>query len=330
MAASQSAVATGRARPAAPSPDGAPGAASGNGDRLSHGLGWASAGLGLVLLAAPRWVGRAIGAEDTPGPRAAAAVVGTRELAAAAGLLRSSPKWLWARVAGDVMDLGLLGVVALRDHDGRAQRRTMAATAAVLGLTGLDVYAAATRSPMASVMDINGAVTVTCSARDAYEQWRRLENLPSFLAHLDDVQVTGPATSHWRASAPFGRTVEWDAEITADVPGERIAWRSTGEAAVPNEGEVRFTPAPGGRGTEVRASLSYLMPGGRIGAAAARYFGEEPHQQLDDDLRRFKQITETGEVVRSDGAPGGKRARGEFPQRPARPLSAIELKELWS
>jgi hypothetical protein len=72
------------------------------------------------------------------------------------------------------------------------------------------------------------------------------------------------------------------------------------------------------------------MPGGRLGQAVARYFGEDPHQQLDDDLRRFKQIAETGEVVRSEGAPGGKRARREFPQHPARPLSAEELKEVRS
>jgi len=69
------------------------------------------------------------------------------------------------------------------------------------------------------------------------------------------------------------------------------------------------------------------MPAGKLGEAVARYFGEDPHQQIDDDLRRFKQVLETGEVVRSDGAPGGKRARGEFPQHPAQPLSADELAE---
>jgi uncharacterized membrane protein len=124
--------------------------------------------------------------------------------------------------------------------------------------------------------------------------------------------------------------VEWDAQITEDVPGERIAWRTVDDPAVGNEGSVRFTPAPGGRGTEVHVRLRYSMPGGRLGQAVARYFGEDPHQQLDDDLRRFKQIAETGEVVRSEGAPGGKRARREFPQHPARPLSAEELKEVRS
>jgi uncharacterized membrane protein len=77
-------------------------------------------------------------------------------------------------------------------------------------------------------------------------------------------------------------------------------------------------------------TLSYDVPAGPLGRAVAKYFGEEPHQQLDDDLRRFKQVLETGEVVRSDGAPGGKRARQEFPQHPAQPLSDDELAEVRS
>jgi hypothetical protein len=79
--------------------------------------------------------------------------------------------------------------------------------------------------------------------------------------------------------------------------------------------------------TEVHVVLVYEIPGGKVGKAVAKYFGEEPHQQLDDDLRRLKQVLETGEVVRSDGAPWGKRAREEFPQRPAQPLSDAELEK---
>ena len=94
---------------------------------------------------------------------------------------------------------------------------------------------------------------------------------------------------------------------------------------MPNAGTVRFVPAPDGVSTEVHVVLDYDIPGGAVGKAVAKYFGEEPHQQLDDDLRRLKQVLETGEVVRSDGAPWGKRARKEFPQRPAQPLSDAEL-----
>jgi uncharacterized membrane protein len=296
-------------------------------DRLTRGLGWVSTGLGLPPLLAPGWFEKAIGVDAAPRHRTAAVVVGVRELAAAAGLLRqASPAWLWARVAGDVMDLGLLGRV-LKNRDRRGWRRTVTATAVVVGFLGVDVYAAVTRSRRKTVAELSAATTVACSARETYDLWRRLEDLPSFMNHLDEVRMTGQRTSHWRASAPFGKTVEWDAEITDDVPGERIAWRSADGAAVQNEGDVRFLPAPGGRGTEIHVKMRYCLPAGRLGKAVARYFGADPHQQLDDDLRRFKQVAETGEVMRSDGAPGGKRARREFPQHPARPLSRQELAE---
>ncbi len=170
-------------------------------------------------------------------------------------------------------------------------------------------------------MELTAATTIRKPGTDVYTFWRDLENLPTFMAHLEQVRVTGDRTSHWVADAPFGNDVQWDAEIVDEVPGEKIAWRSTGNADVPNAGTVWFVPAPDGASTEVHVLLTYDIPGGTIGKAVAKYFGEEPHQQLDDDLRRLKQVLETGEVIRSDGAPWGKRARKEFPQRPAQPLS---------
>jgi uncharacterized membrane protein len=296
------------------------------GDGLTRALGVASLGLAVPQILAPGGFARLIGVGGAPRHRAATAAVGARELAAATGLLgQASPAWLWARVSGDIMDLGLLAR-ALKNHDRRGLARTAAAMAAVAGIAAVDTYAAASRSRRKTVLTATAATTVGRPPREVYDLWRRLESLPSFMAHLGEVRITGELTSHWRASAPFGATVEWDAEITAAVPGERIAWRSL-NGMVGNEGEVWFTPAPGGRGTEVHVTLRYWVPAGRLGKAVARYFGEDPHQQLDDDLRRFKQVTETGEVVRSDGAPSGKRARREFPQHPARPLSAKELAE---
>jgi len=296
-------------------------------DNLMRALGWASVGLGVPPVLAPGEFVRAIGTGDGSRQRVTIALVGVRELAAAAGLLvQGSPVWLWARVGGDLMDLGLLAR-ALKNHDGRGLGRTVAAFAGVVGITGVDVYGAVTRTRQKTPMDLTAAVTVARSQREVYDLWRRLENLPQFMAHVDEVRTTGQSRTHWRASAPFGRTVEWDAEITDDRPGERIAWRSVDGAPIENEGDVRFVPAPGARGTEIHVTLHYSMPAGKLGEAVARYFGEDPHQQLDDDLRRFKQLAEIGEVVRSEGAPGGKRARREFPQHPARPLGREELAE---
>ena len=296
-------------------------------DPLTRGLGWASVALGAPQLTRPAAFARSLGVDGSPHHRLATAAVGARELVAAAGLLgRPHPAWLWARVGGDAMDLALLGR-ALKNHDGRGRHRTVVADAATVVITLTDVYAAITRTRRRTPMELKSTTTVAVPAEEAYAFWSRLEQLPTFMAHLQDVQVIGQGRSHWRAAAPFGRDVEWDAETTEDVPGRRIAWRSMDGAEIPNSGEVRFEPAPGGRGTEVHVSLTYDLPGGAVGRVVARYFGEEPSQQLDDDLRRFKQAIETGEVIRSDGAPRGKQAREEFPQHPARPLDDDELKE---
>ncbi|SEG88084.1 Polyketide cyclase / dehydrase and lipid transport [Thermomonospora echinospora] len=174
-------------------------------------------------------------------------------------------------------------------------------------------------------MELTATTTIRKPAAEVYAFWLRLENLPMFMAHLEEVRSTGDRTSHWKASAPFGSAIEWDAEVIEEVPDELVAWRSSADADVPNTGRVRLVPAPDGVSTEVHVLLSYDIPGGDLGKAVAEYFGEEPHQQLDDDLRRLKQVMEIGEVMRSEGAPWGKRARKEFPQRPAQPLPPDEL-----
>ncbi|MFE0591732.1 SRPBCC family protein [Micromonospora echinospora] len=308
--------------------------------RRGRGLGWMSLGLGVAQLAAPDTVRRISGVDDSPASRAMVPLVGARELLHAAGLLRSRRKsvWAWTRVVGDAMDLTSLGI-AIAHRGRRRRRRLVGVTAAIVGITLVDVLTAVQASRAkrtGSVSAVRGArrggpveLTATTTIRkpppEVYAFWRDLDNLPAFMAHLKDVRVTGDRTSHWSAGAPFGKNVEWDAEIVDEAAGEKIAWRSTGNADVPNSGTVRFVPAPDGVSTEVHVVLTYDIPGGAVGRAVARYFGEEPHQQLDDDLRRLKQVLETGEVVRSDGAPWGKRARKEFPQRPAQPLSDSEL-----
>jgi uncharacterized membrane protein len=176
-------------------------------------------------------------------------------------------------------------------------------------------------------MELRASTTVTRPLEEVYAFWSGFDRFPSFMAHVDDVQVTGPRTSHWKVSAPFDRELEWDAETTEEASPRRLSWRSVEVAEVTNAGAVRFVSAPDDS-TEVHVTLTYDAPGGALGRALAKYFGEDPSQHLDDDLRRFKQVIETGQVVRSDGAPWGKRARHEFPQHPARPLSADELKEL--
>jgi uncharacterized membrane protein len=169
-------------------------------------------------------------------------------------------------------------------------------------------------------MQAKTAITINRPVEEVYRFWRDLTNLPSFMHHLASVEVTGSGRSHWTANAPAGRAVDWDAEIVEDKPNQRLAWRSLDGSQVTNSGWVSFTPAPGDGGTEVRVELSYDPPGGALGKVVAKLFGEEPQQQVTDDLRRLKQVLETGEVVRSEGSPEGTRTLRQVTQRPAQPV----------
>jgi len=124
--------------------------------------------------------------------------------------------------------------------------------------------------------------------------------------HLKSVTVNDNVHSHWVANAPAGTSVEWDAVIINERENKLIAWRSVEDADIGNAGSVHFTPAPGGRGTEVKVVLEYDPPAGKAGAIIARLFGEEPDQQVREDLRHFKEIMEAGEIPTTEGQPSGR------------------------
>ncbi|MDT7541603.1 MAG: hypothetical protein QOE33_1507 [Acidobacteriota bacterium] len=155
---------------------------------------------------------------------------------------------------------------------------------------------------------VEKSLTINRPAAELYKFWRNFENLPRFMNHLEAVRVTGDTRSHWVAKGPAGSSVEWDAEIYNEKENELIAWRSLEGSQVDNAGSVHFTPASGGRGTVLRVSLKYDPPAGIIGAAVARLFGESPAQQIDEDLRRFKQLMEAGEVATTTGQSSGRAA----------------------
>jgi uncharacterized membrane protein len=163
-----------------------------------------------------------------------------------------------------------------------------------------------TRLPAGGPVKVERAITIDRPAADLYRFWRDFENLPRFMDHLLSVRANGDRRSHWVAKAPAGASVEWDAEVTDDVPDARIAWRSLEGADVANAGAVSFSPAPAGRGTEVRVSLEYNPPGGPLGVAVAKLFGEEPDIQVREDLRRFKRLMEVGAIPTTEGQPSGR------------------------
>jgi uncharacterized membrane protein len=294
-----------------------------DGTALATALGVFSLALGTAQVLSPDGVSRLAGVRGgSPTVQAVQRVFGVRELVQGTGILASpSPRgWVWSRVAGDVVDVGML--VAAARAEGHDRSRLAIALGALAGVGVADLVAALQLSrdgdDTGGALSATAAITVNRPADEVYRQWRDLESLPAFMAHLRSVRADSATRSHWEAEAPVG-TVQWDAEIVDDRPGELLAWRSVDGADVDNDGTVRFRPAAGGRGTEIRVDLRYRPPGGRAGRIVAKLLGEEPDQQLRDDLRRFKQIVEIGEIVRSEGSPSGQNTRQQVAQRPAQP-----------
>jgi len=274
----------------------------------------------LAELLAPASVAALIGIPSSPRSRLVLRALGVRELLSGVGLLArpNSAGWLWGRVGGDAIDLALLGEGFTSRRANRT--RLIAATAAVAGVAAVDALSAArqtrgsTLSKIGEPIHVLKTITINRTPGEVYEFWRELSNLPRFMAHLESVEETN-GVSTWKAKGPAGTSFSWQAEVMIDRPGICIGWRSVqGSTSVPNHGVVNFAPAPGQRGTEVQVELKYQPPGGSIGAGFAKLFGEEPGQQIQSDLRRLKQVLETGEVLYSDASIH----RGMHPARPSK------------
>ena len=151
------------------------------------------------------------------------------------------------------------------------------------------------------------AVTIDRSRDDLYRFWRDPENLAGFMENIKSIRRLDDTRSHWVVAGPAGKDVEFDSVITEDVPGQRIAWTSE-HADVANSGWVEFRDAPPGRGSEVRAFISYDPPAGAVGKVIAKVLQREPRVQARRELRRFKQLMETGEVTTSKARDAAPRA----------------------
>src|SRR4051794_3603239 len=241
-------------------------------DTLARSLGWFSLALGAAQLAMPRLLARVVGAPDEGRAPHVMRAMGAREVATGAGILwRPRPTgFLWARVAGDALDLALLGLTAART--GRFGRAAIG-IGAVAGVTAPDV--------------------------------------------LESIRLTR------KSGTPRSEQLVRKA-VTIRKPTHEVesAWAGASEARrVVDEagGSVRFLHAPGDRGTELVVEFEVDPRGGDFGRAAAKLSGKDPATQLADELRRFKQRVEVGEVVRSDGSPEGHALAQHLKQRPAQP-----------
>lgn len=289
-----------------------------SGTDLVRALGWLSLGLGLAGMLMPRTLSRSAGIVQGEGWLRA---IGTRELVAGAGILMrpDKPGWLWSRVAGDAMDLSLLALT-LRKGRAEAGRRLGVLSAVLTGLTVLDLLVAwnntarlrhlpaATRASRTSISHVRKSLDVNRSPVECYRFWRDFENFPRFMPHVEQIEPVDATHSRWLVRGPLGHRFQWHAELTSDVPAQQLGWQTMAGSDIAHTGLVRFSPVPGNRGTRIAVEFTYHPPLGKAGVMLARMTGEEPSQQVSEDLRRFKQLIETGEIPTTIGQPAGRRS----------------------
>jgi uncharacterized membrane protein len=168
-----------------------------------------------------------------------------------------------------------------------------------------------TVSPAATVrasraVKVEHSSTVMRPADELYAFWRDPANVPRVLEFVESVEAKSDTAARWRVRGPGGIAVEWDADIINDIPNELLAWKSVGNADVPNAGSIHFRPAPDTRGTEVRLVLEYQPPAGHLGALVAKLLKQNPDEQVRAALRRFKQLAETGDILTTEGQTSGR------------------------
>ena len=278
---------------------------------LSRGLGWFSIALGAAEIVMPKKLAALIGVDPRGAGPTVMRAMGVREIGAGVACLLSpqKPLPLWARVAGDLVDLGLLGLAAGNKRaDGV---RIAIAAGAVAGVMALDVIAArrTQKAYDSANLPVIFSVTINKPVEEVYSFYRRLEQFPAFMNFLESVRVIDERKSHWVAKLPIGGTVGWDAEIIEDRPNEVIAWRTVPGSKIKLHGRVTFTRTPGRDMTEVRCEMQLGFTGASPSTHLAKLFAKP---QIKGDMRRLKQVLETGEVLLSDASVH----KGKHPAQP--------------
>lgn len=229
--------------------------------------------------------------------------LGFRDRAISVGLGSSLVAWGLSRRSVR----GLLIAVA----GGVLTRRGLRGYCPVCQALGIDTvrHNEATAVAAQQGIRVQETVIINLPSDQIYRCWRTLADLPDVMHHLHRIEEFDGTHSRWIARGVFGEEVQWDAEIVADVAGEVIAWRSLPGGDIATAGSVQFRPLPAERGTEVMVSLKYNPPGGAVAAHVARWLGAGLEQKLAQDIRRFKQWMETGEMPTTEGQPHGVRTK---------------------
>jgi uncharacterized membrane protein len=277
--------------------------------QLARALGWVSLGIGFSELLLPRRLGNAIGVNAPPGLLRA---LGLREIASGVSILarqRPGPGALQMRVAGDAIDLGLLAAAWLAPRSERA--RLASATAAVVGVTALDVLASRRLSAAPGAvnpLELRASVAIQRSPAELYAFWRDLRNLPRVLSHVQAVEVRESGQCHLRGRGALGEALQWDVQIGADVPTEYFAWQTVPGSTLNASGRIAFEALGTDRGTRLSVMLKFEPTAATLIKPLARMLGDVPSQRLKSELRHFKQWIETGEIATTQGQPSGRRS----------------------
>jgi uncharacterized membrane protein len=226
--------------------------------------------------------------------------------AAAAWLLTSYSRGQWKNWGGAARAIPwVAGALAFRALTGYC---------GIYGALGTGTRRTDTRTRLAGRRGIHVRERTTVARRpyEVFSLWRRLDNLPDFMPHLESVEELDERRSHWITRPIAGMRFEWDAEIIDEIEGEHIGWRSLPGSDIVSAGSVHFKPTPDGRGTDVEVVLQYDPPAGHIGGAIAALLGDDPASQFRQDLHRFKQWLEAGapaahDTALSNGRQGGPR-----------------------
>jgi uncharacterized membrane protein len=269
------------------------------------GLGLASVALGVAKAVAPGALARLAGAPDDRRARRLVRWLGAREVVIGLGLLgsRRPVPWLWARVAGDALELALLGAVGARRGD---RGRAVGALGVLAGVAALDVACAvaATRARRPLVLaPAPRAVTIARPREEVYRFWRDFANVPAFMDDIELVEVLDERRSRWSAHGPVGPVVSWEVSVDEDRPGERLRWSSVqgAQSDVRAEGIVRFADAPDGGGTAVELELGYGLPDDAPDRAAAFVERAATVARVEGVLARCKEVLESGRYAGADG-----------------------------
>jgi uncharacterized membrane protein len=270
-------------------------------------LGWLSIGLAAAAVFAPRSVGRITGLGDRT---SLLRLVGLRELASGLGLLTQENKtpWLAARVAGDVMDLAIALSAAGPDNPLRGRVFATLGVVGVIAAADLSACGRAASGRNSTEAYLHGAIVVNKPAQECYEFWRDVKNLPKFMHLVESVQPVDDRHTSWKVRGPGDVKLQWNTELMADEPARRLAWRARQDSGLQHTATVRFQSAKGIRGTLVTVVAQYHAAAGTAVVGVRKLLGSDPESLLREDLRRFKNLIEAGEVPSTRGQPSGRRS----------------------